>query len=365
MRFVLASSILLCFLAAQFPVNNAGVVPAKLECRNFDCTKTDSIGWSVVNDLFRRAGGGGGGGRGDGRGDGHGSNNGGGGSGGSGNGSPQTEGGQTGETGGFTGQETEGGFSGDVNTGHPVNDPANAPANPPADNPANAPSIRNNFGNPAQSQEQKYNPSPLIDVAAKAAEFRTRIQTAGIQNGPWFFYSGFADKNIRDETHDALGNRLKATRVVGMDENGRPITKPMPALGDAMAAENADPDRLRLVGTPNAPYFWAAVSRAYSQAVSGKVYIVAPVGRPINIPKDNGDGSVWWSFEAPDLSRNPDVDSITYVSVDLEPTMSDNPNDPIYELGPDKVIWSRGDPPLGTPGDERHMETAPAQAWYG
>lgn len=88
-----------------------------------------------------------------------------------------------------------------------------------------------------------------------------------------------------------------------------------------------------------------------------------PKGRPINIPKDNGDGSVWWSFEAPDLSRNPGIDSITYVSVDPELNMGLDETNPKYDIGPDMVIWQRGDEALGTPGNELYKEVAPPQPW--
>ena len=67
-----------------------------------------------------------------------------------------------------------------------------------------------------------------------------------------------------------------------------------------------------------------------------------------------------YSFEAPDLTRNPDIESITHVEVDLAVNF-DNPDG--YDLGPDKVIWQRGDPPLGTVGNELHGEMAPSEAW--
>jgi hypothetical protein len=237
MRFTLASSVLLCFLATRFSLNNAGVVPVSFECHGSDCVKHDSIGWSVVSDLLRRGGGGGGGGgKGGGHGDGGGSTGGGGtgGTSGGGNGSPQTDGGQTGETGGFAGQEGEGGFSetctkkrswslfwnrspasgttgggSSQNNNAPVqnnnapvqnnNGPVqinNAPGNNPVNGPANnhPPGARNNYNAPATTNVQTYRPGNPIDLATKVTEFKSRIESQKLDGGHWFFFSGFQDR---------------------------------------------------------------------------------------------------------------------------------------------------------------------------
>jgi hypothetical protein len=167
------------------------------------------------------------------------------------------------------------------------------------------------------------------------------------------------------DSQKILSNKLRVTQHVQID--GKTVTKYMPYIGDVMPKANADPDRVRLeTNYADTKYFWSAPSRAYAQAVSGRVYIVIPKDQTINILKDNGDGSVWWTFEAPDLIRNPEVVSITYVSVD--PTMdtyvdiTGGLEKPMYEFGDEKIIWTRGNPPLGPSGDDRYMEIAPREA---
>jgi hypothetical protein len=201
------------------------------------------------------------------------------------------------------------------------------------------------------------------------SEYRTRIQQSKFPNGPWFFYSGFENKDIVWDSHKTLSDRLGVARkqdeiIPEMNEDEKEVTYYMPYPEDTMAPANTDLERMKLTaaGSPDEKYFWAAVSRASTQAISGRVYIVIPEGRPINISKDNGDGPVWWSFEAPDLSRNPGVESITYVSVDPTRNME---GPPYYDLDPDVMIWRQSDPSFGTPGDEHYKELAPAQPWSG
>ncbi|KAH7385229.1 hypothetical protein DE146DRAFT_635849 [Phaeosphaeria sp. MPI-PUGE-AT-0046c] len=114
------------------------------------------------------------------------------------------------------------------------------------------------------------------------------------------------------DSQDILSARLGVVRTAKKyDASGhKNIDVPrMLALEDVFLKENTDLLRNRLASTDNERYFWAAVSRAHAQAITGRAHVVIPKGGPINIPKDNGDGSVWWSFEAPDLSRNPETDS--------------------------------------------------------
>jgi hypothetical protein len=116
-------------------------------------------------------------------------------------------------------------------------------------------------------------------------------------------------------------------------------------------------------GTPEWNYLWATYSKAYAQVVTGKAYVVIPEGRPINIPYTE-KGSMWWSFEAPELSRNPDVTEINYISVDPESsTWNMDTGEQEYEMGPTKTIWRQGDAPLGFPGDPLFKEASPAEPW--
>lgn len=172
--------------------------------------------------------------------------------------------------------------------------------------------MKNNYGQPAQSQQQTYFPAPPIDVTAKVTLAKKMIKAQNLNGGPWFFYSGFAKevKDVAFEAQKILSNRLGVTRKIPtgetdtngnivLDKEGKPLTNDLPMPGIAQAfPTGSDPDRARFADTPEESYYWAAPSRAYSQAITGKVYVVIPAGRPVNKPKDNGDGSVWWRYVA-------------------------------------------------------------------
>lgn len=64
---------------------------------------------------------------------------------------------------------------------------------------------------------------------------------------------------------------------------------------------------------------------------------------------------MWWSFEAAELTRNPGVEESGYV-----PVGKDEKGE--YETPEDYVIWTRGDPYLGYPGDEYYDVTRPTEA---
>ena len=311
--------------------------------------------------LSRRAGGGGGGG---GKGGGKGGNheNSGGPDGTSGSGAGE----QNGDKGGFdnTNSENEGGFSktcdkkrswpltlfwrrtgcaGDA----PIVGPGSGPGSAGTDNPGPLfpPSVRNNYNKPATSETRTYNPENDIDIAAKTQEFKNIIKEKNLQDGLWYFYSGFEDKQKRFDVQEDLEKRLH---------------KKLPYIEDAMPVRGADKVRNAFKGTTNEQYFWAAYSKAYAQAISGKIIIALPEDQPINMPKDNKDGTVWWSFEAPALTRNPDVTEISYVAVGGLNLDLDGGR---WEMAPEKVIWKKGDEPLGFPGDPHYMETKPTEAW--
>lgn len=170
----------------------------------------------------------------------------------------------------------------------PVSDPGSRPGNAPANGPPTALNVKKYFGVPAQSSDQKFFPQHPIDLAAKFNDFKTRIQSGTFLNGHWFFYSRFMNKHMMDDARKILSDDVKITREVpGTDEKLY-----MPYISDAMPIANADLDLTRFRGTTEECYFWAVISRAYAQSVSGRAYIAIPETRPTNIPKDNGDGSV-------------------------------------------------------------------------
>ncbi|KAF2867227.1 hypothetical protein BDV95DRAFT_598341 [Massariosphaeria phaeospora] len=138
-------------------------------------------------------------------------------------------------------------------------------------------------------------------------------------------------------------------------EMGLPSDKRITNIHDILQPNDVDPVRQALAGTVNEGYFWAASSKAYAQACRGKIYVAIPEGQPINGPRSNNDGSFWWSFEAPALTRNPDVTEVILRSVDLDQ----------FAVAPDKVIWRQGDEPLGFPGDEFKKEVKPTEPWDG
>lgn len=69
---------------------------------------------------------------------------------------------------------------------------------------------------------------------------------------------------------------------------------------------------------------------------------------------------MWWSFEAPDLTRNPKIKEIIVVPADADYAWNPVP-DPknLYGLEQSRVTWRQGDPPLGTPGDPLREATMP------
>lgn len=89
-------SIIVCLLAIQLPLRQAGVVPTITTCHELECVKLEEIVWPEFNNVARGAGGGGG--RGNGRGNGDAGSGGNAGNNGGTNRSPQSDGGQTGES---------------------------------------------------------------------------------------------------------------------------------------------------------------------------------------------------------------------------------------------------------------------------
>lgn len=334
MRFALPTSILLCFLATQFPGYNAGVVPALFKCRTTECVD-EFTGPVIADDLIRRAGGkpppgstqndGGSGGTG-----------GTGGTSESGGGTTQNEGTNTGETGSLgEGQETTGGFGAASGNGEGSSGGANNQY---------APSVRNNYNKPATAEgSPTYSPPRVINVQEKVEWIRAMAAANGWQSGPWFFYSGFPKREESFHYMDLLTVTDKTGKYKSMDD-----IKP----------DVYDPDFHLYAGGPHENYFWASYSKAYAQAVQGKIYVITPESEPINQPYGTEKGSMLWSFEMPELTRNPAVTDITWATAKTGSELEET--DPA-RVNPSRVIWNQGDEAIGFPGDPLYQEELPQE----
>jgi hypothetical protein len=302
--------------------------------------------------------------------------------------SPSSPGDQQGESGGFSEeQETSGGFSNSEETEGGINnngddtadpgsnaqpaapDPNAQPANPnpapnapAANNPGqpNAvqypPSARNNHNQPATSANDPFNPQAstvaVIHVATRANEFRGTITQKGLAGRPWCFYSGLNRGDI-DDFREALGRKIGEAN--------------MPAMGSVLPIDVGQryyTDYTIYKGdVPSEKYFWAANSKAYAQAVEGKIYAVIEAGRSVNQPYPD-KGSNWWTFEVPELTRNTRVDSITVISMKKDTSVVQYIDPPeAFYMGAERVIWRRGDEPIGFPADELHQLERPGEPW--
>jgi hypothetical protein len=263
---------------------------------------------------------------------------------------------QNGEEGGFQGQpETGGGFNNICTrkTRWPIQWRRSGCGNP--QQPPTRASVRNNNNQPA-TQGERANPSRDINIQERRDEFRSEIQQ-NYQNRPWFFFSGVsADDASKWKNAVDLKLRLPDDRKTGF-------------IQDFVTTTNPHNQRyVQEYNTYNAEgfgsYFWAANSKAFAQAVEGKVYALIPGDRAINQPYD-GQGSNWWSYELPELTRNPNIESITVIRADVRidlDNVSQRPKTdvPLEFDGPNELVWTRGDEPIGFPGDE-HFEYARPQ----
>jgi hypothetical protein len=258
---------------------------------------------------------------------------------------------QNGEQGGFQGQpETGGGFNNICTrkTRWPIQWRRSG-CGPGSSNPASTskegpPSVKNNYLQPSTEGERVATDRP-IDVKARKESLETSIQNLqGRENEPWLFYSGMDIGDVRSLKPYVDTKIGQKTRYIAdlIDERRPPYNE---EIGRFRAANEEW-------------YFWAANSKAFAQAVEGRVHAILPLDAPINQPY--GDkGSNWWSFELPELTRNDKVDSISVSSADLWDLNFDE------AIGEAKIIWQRGDAPLGYPGDERRHYARPTEPWNG
>jgi hypothetical protein len=259
---------------------------------------------------------------------------------------PNGPGSQSGEHGGFDSPETVGGFSGlcQKRSIWSVFWPRAGCGNPPS-----AAAIRTNENKPA-TEGQRATPSWDINIQARAAEFRQEMQQ-NWQNRPWFFFSGIDARSAR-KWQEALNKRLN-----------RPGNQGAGSIQDFVNIQDLNNQRYvpeytvyKQEGFDD--YFWAANSKAFAQAVQGRIYVVIPGERAINQPYDE-QGSNWWSYEVPELTRNPNVQDIVLLRTDERVNIGVNTDEDYTFDGPNQIIWQRGDDPFGFPADEHFGYSRP------
>ncbi|KAH7397369.1 hypothetical protein BKA66DRAFT_437933 [Pyrenochaeta sp. MPI-SDFR-AT-0127] len=381
MRYNTPKFISLGLLSLQIIWSNANPVVRTTDCVDASCSDHSAIDWAAIattdltSGLSRRAGGrgrpdkpdstgpnGGPGGRPDDP------NN------------PSDPGAQNGEAGGFDNtQETTGGFTDLCEKrswfslwsragcgGTSTNPSDNAPAanNPTSNTQQNTwpPSIKNNNNQPATLDEGTFVPGPVlrIDVDARRKEFEEIMGGVNPDNVPWFFYSG-----VGFDRQEDYKNSLAVFSGLAKSREKKEIEKAMAYMGNVVKIEPQDrygPEFAKYRGGGRAEkYFWAANSKAYAQAVRGHIYVTIPGGRPINQPYAN-KGSNWWSYEVPELTRNPNVESITVFPTRERIAMSFDEWEDV-KVGEGVRIWTRGDEPIGYPGDEHKEVKLPEESW--
>jgi hypothetical protein len=301
---------------------------------------------------------------------------------------PSGAGEQQGESGGFSetpeteggfsdSQETEGGFSENgADTNNPDSDaqPANsnpAPNAPVANNPGSqnavqyAPSVRNNHNQPAASSDNPFIPSnapvAVINVAARRNEFQATITNLNLNNKPWFFYSGFVDRKRAPQFQLGLEHKLGLGNGMSSMNDVLPLVQDVKPGQTSYMTEYWDYEKKQEFHGAG-DYYWAANSKAYGQAIAGDMYAVIPSGRSVNQPYPN-KGSNWWTYELPELTRNPNVNSITVAPMAEDMNFMSVDVDKALYFGPPIQIWRQGDEPIGFPASEFHHLLRPNEAW--
>jgi hypothetical protein len=369
MRYTITASIVLGFLAANLPRSDGKAISRDWLARDKSisrdwvcpdspyayCPKTGDHEIAGPEDIYPSAGGGGG------RGGSHGGGSSGGGESSDGGGSSGGDGGGGSTEQGLGYQSSSGGseqgFGEDGSGGTGARQGGDTGTFVP--NPAYQKyqaSTRNNNLAPATKQTTGRDrtwmpkaPYEEIDVGQLATDLRQVIQAQNRQGGPFLFYSGTEGQAVLDFK--------KNMNLISPENN-------ILYIGDVMRHEDITLQTKYEEDSEMSRYFWACYSRAYAQAVSGKVYVVMPSDRTINRPS-NPDPSIWWSYEAPDLSLNPDVTEI--VARKFQSATYDS-QDEVYKGWEDeRVIFTQGDEPLGYVNVDSHFyePTLPTDDWDG
>jgi hypothetical protein len=245
-----------------------------------------------------------------------------------------------------------------VTNAQPVNNPATQNAN------QYPPSARNNQNRPASTQadgvtlpfEASRAGLTPINVNTRKTEFQTTITNNNLNGRPWFYFSG-----IERDDHEAY----KASLDIHLK---LPAGQKLVYMGDVCNSKKGGAYYQEAQGFKKSEmaesYYWAANSKALGQASGGHVYTVIPGGQHVNQPYPQPwKASNWWTYELPELTRNPNVDSITVVPTDKSDLhMSLDPREYIT-FGSSVEIWRRGDEPIGFEADERYEPTRPGEPW--
>ncbi|KAI4945664.1 hypothetical protein J4E91_008007 [Alternaria rosae] len=270
---------------------------------------------------------------------------------------PSDAGDQQGESGGFSNeQETSGGFSDSQETEGGFNNNGDDTGNPGSSSQPAVPDPDAQPTNP--NAPPNPNPNPNVPAAnnpaARLNDFRGTIAQKGLTGKPWMFYSGLDDRSESYIFKETLEVKTGQTDIPYM-ENLLPLRNPQ----DRYFQEY---DTYKSAGERHVEYYFAANSKAYAQAVDGDIYALIKSGTSVNQPYP-GKGSNWWTFEVPELTRNARVNSITVVPVNRDDRLPLGEDYERFELGDEKVIWRRGDEPIGFPADELHGIERPSEPW--
>jgi hypothetical protein len=255
----------------------------------------------------------------------------------------------------------------DPNTNaQPANPVPNAqPANNPATQNANQypPSTRNNHNQPAANANDVAKPKDaphlaVIDVDERSKEFQSTIINKRLAGGPWYLYTGSGyEHKARMLYKDALEHKLG----LGVNRKMPYMNDLLPITGDGKYRQEYDIYRIH-ADARNEKYYWGANSKAYGKAIDGDVYCVIPEGQSVNQPYLDR-GSNWWTYELPELTRNPKVNSITVVPFNVDTgSVYIEPREAVH-FGEEIRIWTRNDEPIGYPASEYHMYTRPEEPW--
>jgi hypothetical protein len=200
-----------------------------------------------------------------------------------------------------------------------------------------------------------------IDVVARRNEFQATINAGNLNRRPWFLYSGIEDRNIHLEYLRSLKVKLGLEDGMSSMDDVLPLdTNQETPQAVKYKAEYQDYNSKKYTGAED--YYWAANSKAYGQAIAGDIYVAIPGGKTVNQPYPN-KGSNWWTYELPELTRNPNVRSIKVSPVVYEDGTTYMEAEEYIHYGSEVEIWRQGDDPIGFPADELHKLQRPDEKW--
>lgn len=226
-------------------------------------------------------------------------------------------------------------------------------------------SKRNNDNTPAQNDQLMVTNGQFYDEAVIRAAFEKKLESETLKDARnFFFYSGTWPLKAVEELRPLYAARLK-------DPEGRLEAPTAQSVEDAkihLPAMNdiRDPPKgphrggLTDADILEMDYYWAANSKAYAQAVKGDAILAIRLDRNINQAQADDRASFWWTWEIPELTRNPNIDNIKIIAIDPKHQEFLTKPDP-SDIGKPITIWSKGDPPLSYPADLKHAMARPKE----